>query len=296
MRAPSSRTASTSRCARPARSRAHASHARRAVLAVNSAARPSVHVTSLDGDWLAALGVLAEASRTAPGRSSSCSPARAGPRRAPSRRWSSRPALRRARDEARPARCGAGCQRRLGRQRQLRRPADEGRAGAAAAAGGRRRRRVVRRGDSLAASSAPAGAPERAWLGRPPSTLPGAPDRVRWLRLEERARRAPTGSGSCCSPSPRRWRRSSGCGSRSIVPARCRRVGGARHARNRRPARLLRPVLDRFYNGVGGFTTSRFRSRRRAPADARRAPARDLRLLRAASHSRGAGRCRRCSR
>jgi uncharacterized protein (DUF58 family) len=41
--------------------RAHASHARRAVLAVNSAARPSVRVTSLDGDWLAALGVLAEA-------------------------------------------------------------------------------------------------------------------------------------------------------------------------------------------------------------------------------------------
>jgi uncharacterized protein (DUF58 family) len=41
--------------------RAHASHARRAVLAVNSAARPSVRVTSLDGDWLVALGVLAEA-------------------------------------------------------------------------------------------------------------------------------------------------------------------------------------------------------------------------------------------
>jgi len=41
--------------------RAHASHARRAVLAVNSAGRPSARVTSLDGDWLAALGVLAEA-------------------------------------------------------------------------------------------------------------------------------------------------------------------------------------------------------------------------------------------
>jgi uncharacterized protein (DUF58 family) len=41
--------------------RAHAAHGRRAVLAVNSAARPSVRVTSLDGDWLAALGVLAEA-------------------------------------------------------------------------------------------------------------------------------------------------------------------------------------------------------------------------------------------
>ena len=41
--------------------RAHAAHNRRAVLAVNSAGRPSVRVTSLDGDWLAALAVLAEA-------------------------------------------------------------------------------------------------------------------------------------------------------------------------------------------------------------------------------------------
>ena len=41
--------------------RAHASHGRRALLAINSAQRPSVRVTSLDGDWLAALGVLAEA-------------------------------------------------------------------------------------------------------------------------------------------------------------------------------------------------------------------------------------------
>jgi len=41
--------------------RAHAAHGRRAVLAVNSAERPSVRVTSLDGDWLAALGALAEA-------------------------------------------------------------------------------------------------------------------------------------------------------------------------------------------------------------------------------------------
>ena len=41
--------------------RTHAAHSRRAVLAVNSASRPSVRVTSLDGDWLAALAVLAEA-------------------------------------------------------------------------------------------------------------------------------------------------------------------------------------------------------------------------------------------
>jgi len=41
--------------------RAHAAHGRRAVLAVNSASRPSVRVSSLDGGWLAALGLLAEA-------------------------------------------------------------------------------------------------------------------------------------------------------------------------------------------------------------------------------------------
>jgi uncharacterized protein (DUF58 family) len=41
--------------------RAHAARGRRAVLAVNSASRPSVRVSSLDGEWLAALGLLAEA-------------------------------------------------------------------------------------------------------------------------------------------------------------------------------------------------------------------------------------------
>ena len=41
--------------------RAHAAHGRRAVLAVNSAARPSARVSSLDGEWLAALGLLADA-------------------------------------------------------------------------------------------------------------------------------------------------------------------------------------------------------------------------------------------
>lgn len=41
--------------------RSHASHARRAVLAVNSARQPTARVASLEGDWLAALGVLAEA-------------------------------------------------------------------------------------------------------------------------------------------------------------------------------------------------------------------------------------------
>lgn len=41
--------------------RAHAARGRRAVLAVNSASRPSVRVSSLDGAWLAALALLAEA-------------------------------------------------------------------------------------------------------------------------------------------------------------------------------------------------------------------------------------------
>lgn len=41
--------------------RAHASRGRRAVLAVNSAERPTVRVSSLDGGWLAALGLLAAA-------------------------------------------------------------------------------------------------------------------------------------------------------------------------------------------------------------------------------------------
>jgi uncharacterized protein (DUF58 family) len=40
--------------------RAHAAHGRRAVLAVNSSRQPAVRVSSLEGDWLAALGVLAE--------------------------------------------------------------------------------------------------------------------------------------------------------------------------------------------------------------------------------------------
>jgi hypothetical protein len=41
--------------------RTHAAHGRRALLAVNSARRPTARVTSLEGDWLAALALLAEA-------------------------------------------------------------------------------------------------------------------------------------------------------------------------------------------------------------------------------------------
>jgi uncharacterized protein (DUF58 family) len=41
--------------------RAHAARGRRAVLAINSASRPSARVSSLDGEWLTALGLLAAA-------------------------------------------------------------------------------------------------------------------------------------------------------------------------------------------------------------------------------------------
>ena len=41
--------------------RSHASHGRRAVLAINSSERPTARVSSLDGDWIAALGLLAAA-------------------------------------------------------------------------------------------------------------------------------------------------------------------------------------------------------------------------------------------
>ena len=41
--------------------RAHAARGRRAVLAINSAHRPSARVSSLDGEWAAALALLAEA-------------------------------------------------------------------------------------------------------------------------------------------------------------------------------------------------------------------------------------------
>ena len=68
--------------------RAHAAHGRRAVLAVNSASRPSARVSSLDGEWLAALGLLAEAQagRNAT-RWSSSSRARVDRPRGRSRRW-----------------------------------------------------------------------------------------------------------------------------------------------------------------------------------------------------------------
>jgi uncharacterized protein (DUF58 family) len=41
--------------------RAHAAHGRRAILAINSAERPYARVSTLDGDWLLALGLLAAA-------------------------------------------------------------------------------------------------------------------------------------------------------------------------------------------------------------------------------------------
>ncbi len=152
--------------------RAHASHARRAVLAVNSAARPSMRVTSLDGDWLAALGVLAEAEPdgTRPVVELLGTRERTGVAGSRDGRDHRAP-LRRADDQARAAGArGPGRQHRLGRQRQLRRPADEGGAGAASAPGRRRRRRgPPPRRLPHRRSRCCSGPTERPCLGRSPS-------------------------------------------------------------------------------------------------------------------------------
>ena len=149
--------------------RTHAAHARRAVLAVNSAARPSVRVTSLDGDWLAALGVLAEAqpdgtrpvvellsreggpsravetvvvtARLSGALATAC-PARARGRASASS-GSTAPASRPGRRRSSPSSCGC------------RRPASPSRSSAAAT------RSLL--------SSARRRTEERAWLGRPRS-------------------------------------------------------------------------------------------------------------------------------
>ena len=73
----------------PARARPHG---RRAVLAVNSARQAKVHVSSLDGDWHAALAVLAEAEADGARPVVELVARESGPPRAPWRSWSSRPA------------------------------------------------------------------------------------------------------------------------------------------------------------------------------------------------------------
>ena len=171
-------TASTSRCAPPARFCVPTpSHGRRAVLAVNSAiaAERARHLARRRLAGRARLLAEAEPDGTRPVvelLSREGGPGLAGARDG----RGDRSPLRRARDEARPARSRRpGRQRRLDRRAELRGAADEGRAGAAAAAGRRRRgRRPAARRLSGRRSRRGARGQERAWVGRSPS-LPSRP-------------------------------------------------------------------------------------------------------------------------
>ena len=111
--------------------RAHASHGRRAVLAVNSARRPTARVSSLDGDWLAALALLAEVEPDghAPARRAAGAGERPGLARARDRA-SSPPGFRAhwRRSSSQRSLTGHGVQRGLDRRAELRRAPDEGRA------------------------------------------------------------------------------------------------------------------------------------------------------------------------
>ena len=156
--------------------RAHAAHGRRAVLAVNSAARPSVRVSSLDGDWLAALGLLAEAQPDGTRPVVELLARESGPasRALETVVVTARLSGALATKLVQRALAAPGRQRRLDRRAELRGPADAGRAGAPAAAGGRRRGR-----------------------GRPAGRLP-----------RRRARRRARGAGARMVRTARRLRRS----------------------------------------------------------------------------------------
>ena len=208
------------------------------------------------------------ASRTARGRWSSCSRARAGRRRERSRPWSSRRACR---ARSRRSSCSARSPRRAsassGSTRELRGPADEGRAGATAAPGGRRRRRRRPPG-RLARSRARrrarrCGAPMVRTRRR--LRLPGRADRARLAPARGDARRrAPTGSGSSCSRSlpalaPKLWLRLA-----LVVPAALdRRLGRAAT----RPRSTTGPASSARFSiasttASSASTTSRCRSTR----------------------------------
>ena len=153
--------------------RAHAAHNRRAVLAVNSAARPT------RPGHVARRGLAGGARRPRRGRGRRHA---ARGRAALARERACVPGCRDRRDHGPPVRCArdearaavarrTGSQHRLGRQRELRGPADEGRAGAAPAPGRRcrRRRRPSRRLARSGARRRP-GRSERPWLERSAST------------------------------------------------------------------------------------------------------------------------------
>ena len=193
--------ASTCRCARPARSCARTRRAAGAPCSRQPAARPSARVSSLEGDWLAALELLAavEPDGARAGRELLAREA------APAARALELVVVTAAVSAAlatgsSSARSPARRQRRLGRRAELRRPPDA--ASSRSCCGSRPPASpvaVVRRGDDLAAvARRRPGARCAAWLGRSRLyALPGRrSSRSRWLRLEDPRPSAATRSGS----------------------------------------------------------------------------------------------------
>ena len=215
--------------------RSHASHGRRAVLAVNSASRPSVRVSSLDGDWLVALGLLAAAEADGARPVVELLARDGGPAsRAVETVVVTATCLRSARDDARAALArGAGRQRGVDRRPELPGPSDAHRARAAPPSGrrGRRRGRPARR---LAHGGArrDACSEARAWLepqSSTPSRRSSSPSRGCGWRT--RRRRGSMAGGCSCSRSHRRWRRRSCSGS----PSPCRLRSPPCGSRSTRP-------------------------------------------------------------
>ena len=238
--------------------RAHASHNRRAVLAVNSAARPSVRVTSLDGDWLAALAVLAEAEADGTRPVVELLSRESGPAsRARRDRRDHGPPLGRARDEAR-----AALARRTGRQHRL------GRQPRASPAGRRRSSRSCsgsRPRASPSPSSAAATRSQPCSARRPPSgarmartagvyVFPALLITLGWLRLEETHAAGADWLWVVLlalvpALAPTVWLRLALVAPAALIAA---WVALDTPAIDDRPG-FFAPVLDRFANGVGSF-------------------------------------------
>ena len=200
--------------------RAHASHGRRAVLAVNSARRPTARVSSLDGDWLAALALLAEAEPDGTRPIVELLARESGPASRAletvvvTARVSGALATRLVAALAHRARRERG----LDRRAELRRAPDDGRARPPAPAG--RRRRRGRRAPRRLTCGRPrrrAGDEERSMVRTDRRLrLPGGADRARVAAARgDASSRRRTGSGSSCSRWRLPWRRRSRCGSRS---------------------------------------------------------------------------------
>ena len=222
--------------------RSHASHGRRAVLAVNSASRPSIRVSSLDGDWILALGVLAaaEADGTRPVVELLARDGGPASRAVETVVVTANVSGALATRLVQRSLAGTGRQRRVDRRPELRGPSDAHRARVAPPPGSRRRRRgcperrLACRGARCSACSE-----ARAWLGPPrstPSRRPSSPSRgCGW---KTRRRRASMVGGSSRSRSRRRWRPRSRCGS----PSACRRRSRPCGLRSTRPRPTTSPA------------------------------------------------------